>query len=113
MRSPAAMNSGIANNANESTVEIMLCAAGMTVVAETNIAIIDPPRSASAIGTSIRSRIRNAPIKMPKIIAGLLCGGRLSRGEELKGELCRLIEDPGSAAHWRTLDRAPQLRATE
>jgi len=78
MRSPAAMNSGIVSSANESTVEIIACAAGMTVFAETNIAIIDPPRSANAIGTSIKSRIRNPPIKMPNIIACLLCLWRRS-----------------------------------
>jgi len=34
-------------------------------------------------------------------------------GEDLTGELCSLIEDPGSAADWGILDQAPELRATE
>jgi hypothetical protein len=62
----------------------MLCAAGIRFLLEAYMAIIEPPSSANAMGTSMRSSIRKPAIRIPEITGGLPCSRRADHDESPK-----------------------------
>ena len=64
------MKSGIDSSANESTVAIMLCAAGSRFCVDTNMATIDPPSSAKAIGTRRNISVKKIPNRIIAAVEG-------------------------------------------